>query len=161
MSAAEAAGVDLDSTRADPGRGIRKQLQRYSVKFLQAVSVVARAENVRPMDIYALLVIRNCERLGEIATPGAVGQALALTSGTVTGLIDRLVRSGWVLREPDAADRRRVRLSCAEAGRALVEAVDTASGLRINDVAAERSAEELALIEHFLTAAADHGDGLP
>lgn len=41
-------------------------------------------------------------------TAGAIGTHLGLTSGAVTGLLDRLEAGGWVTRERDPADRRRV-----------------------------------------------------
>jgi DNA-binding MarR family transcriptional regulator len=41
-------------------------------------------------------------------TAGEIGVHLGLTSGAVTGLIDRLEVGGWVRRERDPADRRRV-----------------------------------------------------
>jgi DNA-binding MarR family transcriptional regulator len=44
---------------------------------------------------------------GEL-TPSQLCDRLALTSGAVTGLIDRLERSGWVVRCPHASDRRSV-----------------------------------------------------
>jgi DNA-binding MarR family transcriptional regulator len=42
------------------------------------------------------------------ATPGWIVDRTGLTSGAVTGVIDRLERGGWVQREADPADRRRV-----------------------------------------------------
>jgi DNA-binding MarR family transcriptional regulator len=44
----------------------------------------------------------------EPLTAGEIAGHLGLTSGAVTGLIDRLEAGGWVRRERDAADRRRV-----------------------------------------------------
>lgn len=41
-------------------------------------------------------------------TAGQLGTALSLTSGAVTGVVDRLVKHGLARREADAADRRRV-----------------------------------------------------
>jgi MarR family transcriptional regulator, organic hydroperoxide resistance regulator len=41
-------------------------------------------------------------------TAGEIGAHLGLTSGAVTGLIDRLEAGGWVRRERDPDDRRRV-----------------------------------------------------
>lgn len=41
-------------------------------------------------------------------TAGEIGTHLGLSSGAVTGLIDRLEAAGWVRRERDPADRRRV-----------------------------------------------------
>ena len=41
-------------------------------------------------------------------TAGEIGTHLGLSSGAVTGLVDRLEANGWVRRERDPADRRRV-----------------------------------------------------
>lgn len=41
-------------------------------------------------------------------TPGRLADLTGLTSGGVTRLIDRLERAGYVRREPDPADRRRI-----------------------------------------------------
>jgi DNA-binding MarR family transcriptional regulator len=41
-------------------------------------------------------------------TAGEIGSHLGLSSGAVTGLIDRLEAGGWVRRERDPRDRRRV-----------------------------------------------------
>ena len=44
---------------------------------------------------------------GPIAA-GEIGLHLGLSSGAVTGLVDRLENGGWVRRERDSSDRRRV-----------------------------------------------------
>lgn len=44
----------------------------------------------------------------EPLTAGEIARHLGLTSGAVTGLVDRLERAGWVVRERDPSDRRRV-----------------------------------------------------
>jgi DNA-binding MarR family transcriptional regulator len=41
-------------------------------------------------------------------TAGEIGAHLGLSSGAVTGLVDRLEAGGWVRRERDPRDRRRV-----------------------------------------------------
>lgn len=41
-------------------------------------------------------------------TAGEIGTHLGLSSGAVTGLVDRLEHGGWVRRERDPGDRRRV-----------------------------------------------------
>lgn len=45
---------------------------------------------------------------GEPATPGRLGTALGLTSGSVTAMLDRLERLGHVTRARDGLDRRKV-----------------------------------------------------
>ena len=41
-------------------------------------------------------------------TPGQLGDRLALSSGAVTALVDRLEACGWAKREPHPTDRRSV-----------------------------------------------------
>ena len=41
-------------------------------------------------------------------TAGELARRVGLTSGAITGVIDRLERDGWVRRRDDPADRRRV-----------------------------------------------------
>lgn len=44
----------------------------------------------------------------EPVTAGRLAEITGLTSGAITGVLDRLERAGLVAREPDAGDRRRV-----------------------------------------------------
>lgn len=41
-------------------------------------------------------------------TAGELGRLVGITSGAVTGVLDRLERGGWVRRTADPTDRRRV-----------------------------------------------------
>src|SRR5215831_6781644 len=64
-----------------------------------------------------------------IAEPGITAGRLAeqadLTTGAVTGVLDRLERAGFVRRRPDPADRRSVTISAVEArARELLDAVE-------------------------------------
>ena len=43
-------------------------------------------------------------------TAGELARASGLTTGAITGLVDRLERAGLARREPDADDRRKVML---------------------------------------------------
>jgi DNA-binding MarR family transcriptional regulator len=43
-----------------------------------------------------------------VATAGQLGARLGLTTGSVTAMLDRLTRLGYLVREPDPTDRRKV-----------------------------------------------------
>ena len=43
-------------------------------------------------------------------SPGRLAELSGLKSGSVTGVLDRLEQAGWVHRERDESDRRRVRV---------------------------------------------------
>jgi DNA-binding MarR family transcriptional regulator len=57
-------------------------------------------------DLHAINTIENSGGL----TAGELAAATGLTTGAVTGVIDRLERAGYARRVPDPADRRRVRV---------------------------------------------------
>ena len=54
--------------------------------------------------------LRSLELIGSEPemTPSRLAELSGLTSGAVTGILDRLEQAGFVRREPDATDRRRI-----------------------------------------------------
>jgi DNA-binding MarR family transcriptional regulator len=134
---------------------ITDHLRRYGAEASRVVEVFAKTHAMHPTDLQALVVILNAERQGEPATPGTLRQVLNLTSGAVTGAVDRLVRAGHVRREPDAHDRRQVRLHQARAGQELGTEFFGPLGLRVEATMAGYDARELALIEHFMGSVAE------
>jgi DNA-binding MarR family transcriptional regulator len=54
---------------------------------------------------------------------GRIAEALAITTGAVTGLVDRLERQGWVARTRHDSDRRQVVVELAVAKRPTIEAL--------------------------------------
>lgn len=54
-------------------------------------------------------------------SPGQLGAATMVTSGTMTNRVDRLVEQGLVVRRPDPGDRRGVRVRLTDEGRARVD----------------------------------------
>jgi DNA-binding MarR family transcriptional regulator len=102
-------------------------------------------------------------------TAGEIGTHLGLSSGAVTGLVDRLEATGWVRRERDPADRRRVIVQLAPAPepggdlwtlyQPLAEAIDAYRD--------RLDAHDLAVVVEFLefangavTASTDHARAL-
>lgn len=68
-------------------------------------------------------VLAALRRSGEPYTlaPTALAAGLMLTSGGMTGRLDRLERAGLVRRTPDPADRRGLRVTLTDDGRRVVE----------------------------------------
>lgn len=58
--------------------------------------------NSTDLECLDLIVMRGPVTAGELA------RATGLTTGAITGVIDRLARAGFAAREPDLADRRKV-----------------------------------------------------
>ncbi len=78
----------------------------------------------------------------ESQTSADLGSRLVIDSATMTGIIDRLERSGLVERRPDHEDRRIHRLCVTERGRALRKPLDSAMD-KLNDEIAELLGREL------------------
>lgn len=67
-----------------------------------------------------LVLLRELVRHDGIAM-GALARRVSLSHATVTGIVDRLERRGFVERLRNGKDRRQVLLSSTEAGRSMVE----------------------------------------
>ncbi|MEO3781076.1 MarR family transcriptional regulator [Micromonospora sp. B11E3] len=104
-------------------------------------------------------VLAALRRAGDPYTlsPKALAAAMMLTSGGMTGRLDRLERAGLVRRGPDPADRRGLRVSLTEEGRRVVEE-SVEAGLavqrRILDVLPPEDRTRLADLLRTLLAAA-------
>lgn len=70
-------------------------------------------------DLRCLNAIENAGGL----TAGELSRAVGVTSGAVTGAIDRLEKAGFARRVADPADRRRVRIEVTPEFRARAETI--------------------------------------
>lgn len=88
-------------------------------------------------------------------TAGDLAEACSLTTGSVTALLDRMERAGYLRRSADPDDRRRVLVeatpTAAERMRALLAPLAEATRSRLDGV----SAEQLGGIRDYLRAGAD------
>jgi DNA-binding MarR family transcriptional regulator len=79
--------------------------RRYMASYALFNQAVADHLGLHPTDLQCLNLL-TLER-GPVTT-GRVAELTGLTTGSATRLVDRLERAGYVVRERDAADRRRV-----------------------------------------------------
>ncbi|MDT5340632.1 MAG: hypothetical protein QOD90_6137 [Mycobacterium sp.] len=66
---------------------------------------------LNPTDLRCINIVENAGGLGA----GELAVEAGLTTGAVTGVIDRLERAGYARRVPDPGDRRRVRIEVTPA----------------------------------------------
>jgi DNA-binding MarR family transcriptional regulator len=71
------------------------------------------------VDLRCMNVLENAGGL----TAGELAREVGVTSGAVTGALDRLERAGYARRHPDPADRRRVRITVTPGFRARAEEI--------------------------------------
>jgi DNA-binding MarR family transcriptional regulator len=97
------------------------------------------------------LIVRAGGRVGA----GELAALSGLSTGAVTGVIDRLERAGFVRRVPDPGDRRRVLIQAVTASLAPIEAIFAPMKQAMDELAASYSDEELAVLADFMRRAAD------
>jgi DNA-binding MarR family transcriptional regulator len=92
-------------------------------------------------------------------TPGRFAELTGLTTGTVTGVLDRLEKAGYVRRERDPGDRRKVSVvPVPEAMAALAEHY-RGHGERTEALLRTRTPDQLAVIADFLAELVGDGSG--
>jgi DNA-binding MarR family transcriptional regulator len=85
-------------------------------------------------------------------TAGELARFTGLTTGAVTGIIDRLVKAGYAERVSDLDDRRRVLVARKSNSRLdkVLPAIFGPLGNDMSEVTASYTARELSLISDFL-----------
>ncbi|MFP5284067.1 MAG: MarR family winged helix-turn-helix transcriptional regulator [Actinomycetes bacterium] len=106
--------------RAPPLRAELVELvQRLGLESDRVGQVFAAQQGLHRTDLEALLHVMRSEARGQPITAGQLAAEMRLTSGAITGVVDRLARGGHLDRRRDSRDRRRVYLHYGEAGYAV------------------------------------------
>ncbi|MBF6077940.1 MarR family transcriptional regulator [Nocardia beijingensis] len=97
--------------RAELDVALTVAAQRSATDAVMMHQAVADRLGLHVTDLRCL----NLLRLGGPATAGELAARTGLTTGAVTRMIDRLLKAGYVHREHDEQDRRRVIVSVVDA----------------------------------------------
>src|SRR5438874_8563851 len=112
------------------------------------------ALSLAPTDLVCMCLLQ----LNGEATPGWLAEMTGLTTGAVTGMVDRLERAGYVTRVPDPQDRRRVivRPDLQRWDRDLARQVPNRAPARL-DFLKDSSPSQLRAARRFVADLADSG----
>lgn len=127
-----------------------EQMQNYSVEIRQIIDAFAQRHHLHTTDLKALLEVMAAEGRGDPLTPGRLGEALGLSSGATTAVVDRLERGGHLRRTRESADRRVVHLRYDRAGFELASQFFRPIGRRSRAVMDEFTPAELEVVHRFL-----------
>ncbi len=127
-------------------------MQEYQAAVDDFDREMARILRVNSTDLRCLEILMS-DPDAEI-TPRTIAERLGLTTGSVTTMIDRLERAGYLARAPHADDRRKTLVRITAAGRerawSLLEPLLEASTA---DVAEHFDVDELDVVHRFVTRA--------
>jgi DNA-binding MarR family transcriptional regulator len=134
--------------------GIKESLRELSTQLSLLNHQVGARLELRDVDFDCLDLL---SRYGPLS-PGALARRAGLHPATMTGIVDRLERGGWVVRERDPADRRAVSVrALPDRAGELIRLFDPMNSA-MDDVCAGYTDEQLEVIADFLrkTAGAGH-----
>jgi DNA-binding MarR family transcriptional regulator len=130
---------------------VAPELRRYALVRQQFLAQVCRRREITRTEFDALDELSQHGGL----TPGQLGQALSLTSGSVTALLDRLERLGWTTRERHPDDRRKVVVRLTDTAEAVGEEEIGPLVMAVLSAAGRFSKRDQQTIARFLASASD------
>ena len=141
-----------DSAPPTPSSLIRRDSSGPAALTLTVTSLaltarVSLAAGLRPPDLDILdVVVHN----GSISPTGLARQT-GVHPATMTGILARLERQGWVARRKNPADGRAAVIEPVPDRTELIGRLYADANLRMADILARRTKRELAVIDAFLT----------
>jgi DNA-binding MarR family transcriptional regulator len=141
---------------ADLHAEVGQAVLRFIAGVVLYNQVVAQREGLGGSDGQFLSLLQ----LNGPLSPGRLAEITGLTTGTVTGVIDRLERAGYVRRERDLADRRKVLVTLVPEALARMARHYESYGAHMSGVLERRGPDELRVIADFLTDMLGAPDGL-
>ena len=146
---------DGSARRRAQAAGIKQALRDLRVQLSLLNHRVSARADLRTIDLDCLDLLA---RHGPLS-PSALARRTGLHPATVTGILDRLERAGWVARDRDPADRRAVVIRpLGTRARELVQLYAGMNGA-MDELLAGYDEAELGTIADFLYRAAEAGRG--
>lgn len=89
-------------------------------------------------------LLAQLDRAPDGLTMGELSERLMVSNGNITGLVERLVGEGMIVRAPSPSDRRRSRVKLTVAGKRAFDAMTPTHERWIDDLLAGLSRAEMA-----------------
>jgi DNA-binding MarR family transcriptional regulator len=147
-------GRDMSSqhpNRAALLAAVLREVRRMTAQSVLISQAVSERFGLSSSDLECL----DLALLSGGATAGEFAKVTGLTTGAITGVIDRLERAGYVRRERDPADRRKVIVRARAAMTRRIAPVYDSLQREMTAIWSTYSDEQLALIADFLTRSCD------
>jgi DNA-binding MarR family transcriptional regulator len=132
---------------------IRDALRELGIQLSLLNHHVGARLELKDVDLDCLDLI---DRDGPLS-PSELARRAGLHPATMTGILDRLERSGWVTRERDPDDRRAVRVRAPRKRNAELMRLYSGMSRSMNKILAGYEDSELELLADFLRRTTDAG----
>lgn len=160
MKTIQTEGAGVNPSRGAVQAGIRRALNATSLQLSVLQRRVGARLDLKDTDLecYNLVFAEGS------MSPRDLAQRSGIHPATLTGVIDRLERAGWVARERDPADRRGVRVvALRDRNRELFDllaGMNTAMGDLMDDYTTDELRTVLDFLTRTVAAGADAADAL-
>jgi DNA-binding MarR family transcriptional regulator len=125
---------------------IKESLRELSTQLALLNHQVVSRLGLNDGDLQCLDLISRRGPLG----PSALARRAGLHPATVTGILDRLERGGWIARERDPADRRAVTVRALRDRGAELFRLYSAMNTSMDDIVAQYTDSELQFLASFI-----------
>ncbi|MFG3257224.1 MarR family transcriptional regulator [Streptomyces sp. NPDC048172] len=132
---------------------VKGALRELSLQLTLLDRQVSARVSLKDVDLDCLDLIN---RTGPL-TPTALARQANLHPATLTGILDRLERAGWIARERDPEDRRAMRIRALRERNGELISLYAGMNSAIDAICDDYSDTDLALLTDFLTRATAAG----
>jgi DNA-binding MarR family transcriptional regulator len=132
---------------------VRDSMRELSIQLDLLNHQVSQRLDMRDVDLDCLDLIGRHGPLGA----SALARLAGLHPATMTGVLDRLEKGGWIVRERSAEDRRAIVVRAAKDRGAEIYALYSGMNASMEQLLDGYSPQELTVIADFLTRARDAG----
>jgi DNA-binding MarR family transcriptional regulator len=108
------------------------------------------ASGLGETDTIAVLYLLTASAEGDLVTPKDLAAHLQISTAAASGLVDRLVRAGYVRREAHPSDRRGITVVLTDEGRRRADDTIGAVYGRLLDLAESLPPGDASVVVHFL-----------
>jgi DNA-binding MarR family transcriptional regulator len=153
MSSISTRDADAARHRRRLTAAIRESLRELRIQLSLLNHQVGARVELRDVDLDCLDLI---SRYGPLS-PSALARRAGLHPATMTGILDRLERAGWVSRDRDPSDRRAVVVRALRDRGTELFRLYGGMNTSIDQICAGYSDDQLELLADFLRRATDAG----
>jgi DNA-binding MarR family transcriptional regulator len=132
---------------------IKESLRELSIQLSLLNHQVGAHADLKDVDLDCLDLI---SRHGPLS-PSALSRRAGIHPATMTGILDRLERGGWIARERDAVDRRAIAVRALRDRGAELFRLYSGMNTSMDRICADYEESELELLADFLRRTTDAG----